>query len=188
MIFLIEPKNQNRRRGSAAYAPTGKRIFFPEYKKRRLPTDRRTLILTASAIYRKRIIYVIFCRMERPCNPQLNYRVSIKIYPVFPGPNFRLSLHPLCSPSAKENLWTFYRQPPSVWGEHTWKYSILFPKVSIFFQSTLKLCSILQKKRGLILPRFFTPRIYNRRHRHFLYNRVYRGQSLIFSANYSHGC
>lgn len=90
------------------------------------------------------------------------------------------SLHPLCSPSAKENLWTFYRQPPSVWGEHTWKYSILFPKVSIFFQSTLKLCCILQKKRGLILPRFFTPRIYNRRHRHFLYNRVYWGAIFNF--------
>ena len=143
--FFDWSENQNRRRGPAAYTPTGKRIFFPESKKRRLPTDRRTLILTTSAICRKRKIYVIFCRMEKPCNPQLNYRAAIRIYPVFPGPNFRLSLHPLWSPSTKENLWTFYRQPPSVWGEHTWKYSILFPKVSIFFQSTLKLCCICKR-------------------------------------------
>ena len=145
-------------------------------------------MLTASAICRKRKIYVIFCRMEKPCNPQLNYRAAIRIYPVFPGPNFRLSLHPLWSPSTKENLWTFYRQPPSVWGEHTWKSSILFPEMSIFRQSTHEACCIYQKKRGSISPRFFTPRIYNRRRRRFLYNRVYPGQSLIFSANYSHGC
>lgn len=111
--FLIELKNQNRRRGPTAYTPPGKRIF-PEYKKRRLPTDRRTPMLTVSAICRKQKTYVIFCRMEKPCNPQLNYRAAIIIYPVFPRPNFRLSLHPICSPSAKENLWTFYRQPPSI--------------------------------------------------------------------------
>ena len=70
----IELKNQNRRRGSAAYSLTGKRIFFSEHKKKRLTTDRRIPILTASAIYRKRRIYDISDRIEKHCNPQLNYR------------------------------------------------------------------------------------------------------------------
>ena len=124
--FFDWTENQNRRRGAASALLFTRMIFSPVYKKRRLPTDRRALILITSVIYRKRKIYVIFCRMERPCNPQLNYRAAIKIYPVFPGPNFRLSLHPLCSPSTKENLWTVYGQPPSIWGEHRWKISFLF--------------------------------------------------------------
>ena len=103
-------------------------IFSPIYKKRRLPTDRRTLVRITSVIYRKRKIYVIFCRMEKPCNPQLNYRTVIKIYPVFPEPNFRLSLHPLWSPSTKENLWTVYRQPPSIWESIRGNILFFFPK------------------------------------------------------------
>lgn len=84
--------------------------------------------------------------MEKPCNPQLNYRAAIRIYPVFPGPNFRLSLHPLWSPSTKEKLWTFYRQPPPVWGEHTWKSSILFPKVSNFWKNIYKYYAFFVRK------------------------------------------
>ena len=108
-------------------------------KKRRLPTDRRALILITSVIYRKRKIYVIFCRMERPCNPQLNYRAAIKIYPVFPGPNFRLSLHPLWSPSTKENLWTVYRQPPSIWESIGGNILFFFPKCPILRKPVMEI-------------------------------------------------
>lgn len=114
-------------------------IFSPVYKKRRLPTDRRTLVRITSVIYRKRKIYVIFCRMEKPCNPQLNYRATIKIYPAFPGPNFRLSLHPLWSPSTKENLWTVYRQPPSIWESIGGNILFFFPKCPILRKPVMEI-------------------------------------------------
>lgn len=121
--------------------------------------------------------------MEKPCNPQLNYRAVIKIYPVFPGPNFRLSLHPLWSPSTKENLWTVCRQSPSVWGEHTWKYSILFPEVSYLWKFNFR----QQRKAQLNKAESFSKhQIYIQHRKHFLYNREYLGLSLTFFANYSY--
>lgn len=156
-------------------------IFSPVYKKRRLPTDRRALIRITSVINRKRKIYVIFFRMERPCNPQLNYRTVIKIYPMFPGPNFRLFLHPLWSPSTKENLWTVYRQPPYIWESIGGNILFFFPKYPNSDRSG-------RKKRRLISVRFFLkPQIYSQHRKHFLHNRGYLGLSLTFFGDYSHG-